>query len=47
MAAFVVGSVGLSVLTHERMEKPARAWIRDRWTRRGTEQPAAGLQPRA
>ncbi|RKG69601.1 acyltransferase [Corallococcus sp. CA054B] len=47
VAAFVVGSVGLSVLTHERVERPARAWIRDRWTRRGTEQPAAGLQPRA
>ncbi|RKH90306.1 acyltransferase [Corallococcus sp. AB045] len=47
VVAFVVGSVGLSVLTHARVEKPARAWIRDRWTRRGMEQPATGLQPRA
>ncbi|MBN9681856.1 MULTISPECIES: acyltransferase family protein [unclassified Corallococcus] len=47
VVAFIVGSVGLSVLTHARVEKPARAWIRDRWARRGTEQPAAGLQPRA
>ncbi|NOK23535.1 acyltransferase family protein [Corallococcus carmarthensis] len=46
VAAFVVGAVCLSVLAYERVEKPARGWIRDRWTGRGTEQRAPGLQPR-
>ncbi|WP_375755206.1 acyltransferase family protein [Corallococcus exercitus] len=47
VAAFIVGAVCLSVLAYERVEKPAQGWIRDRWARRGTEQRAPGLQPRA
>ncbi|NOK37656.1 acyltransferase [Corallococcus exercitus] len=46
VAAYVVGVVCLSVLAYERVEKPARGWIRDLWTGRA-EQPATGLQPRA
>ncbi|MFB1484846.1 acyltransferase family protein [Corallococcus sp. RDP092CA] len=47
VALFCVGAVCLSVLAYERVEKPARGWIRDWWTGRGTEQRAPGLQPRA
>ncbi|WP_223639631.1 acyltransferase [Corallococcus sp. EGB] len=46
VAVFCVGTVCTSVLAYERVEKPARGWIRDQWVRRGAGQRDAGLQPR-
>ncbi|NBD09836.1 acyltransferase family protein [Corallococcus silvisoli] len=46
VSALAVGTVSLSVLAYERVEKPARGWIRARWTDRAG-QPAPGLPPQA
>ncbi|RKI50235.1 acyltransferase [Corallococcus sp. AB049A] len=44
VAVFVVGSVILSVLAHQRVQKPARAWIRERRASRRSSPGAGGAR---
>ncbi|RKG98744.1 acyltransferase [Corallococcus sp. CA053C] len=47
VVALLVGMGVLSVLAYQRVEKPAREWIRAWWTGRNGQQPVTtGLQPR-
>jgi peptidoglycan/LPS O-acetylase OafA/YrhL len=47
VAVLTVGVVGLCVLAHQWVEKPARGWIRARWAKGAARRPEPGLQPLA